>query len=432
MACPLSGSFLLSEIPGQSILRDRSSAIDMARPIIRVEQHIGVEAAVCTGVAGRSGLIDDEQYRICVAIQFHLTNMLGVSRSLSLDPVLLARARPVRRTPGTQGAGKRLLVHPGEHEDVSSAGLLSDGWHETSIVLPQTGSNGGVEARGGDRTIMSCGNRVPTGRGCVGAVVIIWVAHTITTRVGKSIIRHVTHCCLWSWQNGAKRDASMPMLPGKDTTMSLAQSERAGLAGDLDRLGPDAPTLDKGWTTNDLLTHMLLRENDPLAIPGMAVDLLDETTTARARRLEASTTFDERVAQFRRGPKPWSAFRIPLLDRVANGAEFFVHHEDVLRAEEGWSPRELGHQTQTHLARIVKQHARLLLRRSPVGVRVEMTGQSGDLHTLMVRPGSRIVTVVGEPAEVLLHCYGRKSVAQVTVLGERESVEAFLQTECSV
>ena len=106
--------------------------------------------------------------------------------------------------------------------------------------------------------------------------------------------------------------------------MSLAQSERAGLAGDLDRLGPDAPTLDKGWTTNDLLTHMLLRENDPLAIPGMAVDLLDETTTARARRLEASTTFDERVAQFRRGPKPWSAFRIPLLDRVANGAEFFL------------------------------------------------------------------------------------------------------------
>ena len=103
-----------------------------------------------------------------------------------------------------------------------------------------------------------------------------------------------------------------------------------------------------------------------------------------------------------------------------------------MRAEEGWSPRELGHQTQTHLARIVKQHARLLLRRSPVGVRVEMTGQSGDLHTLMVRPGSRIVTVVGEPAEVLLHCYGRKSVAQVAVLGERESVEAFLQTECSV
>ena len=68
--------------------------------------------------------------------------------------------------------------------------------------------------------------------------------------------------------------------------MSLAQSERAGLAGDLDRLGPDAPTLDKGWTTNDLLTHMLLRENDPLAIPGMAVDLLDETVELLQQTVE--------------------------------------------------------------------------------------------------------------------------------------------------
>ena len=48
--------------------------------------------------------------------------------------------------------------------------------------------------------------------------------------------------------------------------MSIAQDERAGLAADLSRLGPDAPTLCKGWTARDLLTHLLLRENDPLAI----------------------------------------------------------------------------------------------------------------------------------------------------------------------
>lgn len=200
---------------GNPSQEDRSCATDSARSIIRVEQHIGVEATVRTSVAGRSGLIDDEQYRICVAIQFHLTNMLGVSRSLSLDPVLLARARPVRRTPSARGAGKGLLVHPGQHEDVTSAGLLSDGRHETSIVLPQTGSDGGGKARGGGRTIGGCGNHVFHGRGRVGAVAMVGVAHTITTRVGKSIIRHVTHCCLWSWQNGAKRDASMSMLPGK-------------------------------------------------------------------------------------------------------------------------------------------------------------------------------------------------------------------------
>ena len=36
--------------------------------------------------------------------------------------------------------------------------------------------------------------------------------------------------------------------------MSIAQDERAGLAADLSRLGPDAPTLCKGWTARDLLT----------------------------------------------------------------------------------------------------------------------------------------------------------------------------------
>ena len=40
--------------------------------------------------------------------------------------------------------------------------------------------------------------------------------------------------------------------------MSIAQDERAGLAADLSRLGPDAPTLCKGWTARDLLTHLLL------------------------------------------------------------------------------------------------------------------------------------------------------------------------------
>lgn len=68
--------------------------------------------------------------------------------------------------------------------------------------------------------------------------------------------------------------------------MSIAQDERAGLAADLSRLGPDAPTLCKGWTARDLLTHLLLRENDPLAVPGMAVNVFDAVTQARADRLE--------------------------------------------------------------------------------------------------------------------------------------------------
>ena len=128
--------------------------------------------------------------------------------------------------------------------------------------------------------------------------------------------------------------------------MSIAQDERAGLAADLSRLGPDAPTLCKGWTARDLLTHLLLRENDPLAVPGMAVNVFDAVTQARADRLEASGSFENLVARFAHGPGRFSVFRIPGLDSAANSMEYFIHHEDLLRAQPDWRPRELGHRTE--------------------------------------------------------------------------------------
>ena len=99
--------------------------------------------------------------------------------------------------------------------------------------------------------------------------------------------------------------------------MSIAQDERAGLAADLSRLGPDAPTLCKGWTARDLLTHLLLRENDPLAIPGMAVSVFDAVTRTRADKLEASGSFEDLVTRFAHGPGRFSVFRIPGLDSAA-------------------------------------------------------------------------------------------------------------------
>ena len=171
--------------------------------------------------------------------------------------------------------------------------------------------------------------------------------------------------------------------------MSIAQDERAGLAADLSRLGPDAPTLCKGWTARDLLTHLLLRENDPLAVPGMAVNVFDAVTQARADRLEASGSFENLVARFAHGPGRFSVFRIPGLDSAANSMEYFIRHEDLLRAQPDWRPRELGHRTELRLADIIRKYGRALARRSPVGVRVEMTGQT-DPVTL--HPGDRIVT----------------------------------------
>lgn len=214
--------------------------------------------------------------------------------------------------------------------------------------------------------------------------------------------------------------------------MSLASTERAALADDLDRLGPAAPTLCQGWLADDLLSHLLIRENDPIGALAGRAGLFDEIEARRKEKLEHSGSFTDRVQQFRTGPGRLSVFRIPGVDRAANGAEYFIHHEDLLRAQPDWTPREVGRQTQAHLAAALKRMGRLLARRSPVGVRAELTDQTGSLHQVWLHPGSRIVTLVGLPSEVLLYCFGRIDAAQVEILGEPETVEAFGSADLSV
>ena len=47
--------------------------------------------------------------------------------------------------------------------------------------------------------------------------------------------------------------------------------ERKQLADLLDELGPDAPTLLSPWTTRDLASHLVLRERDFVAAPGLVI-----------------------------------------------------------------------------------------------------------------------------------------------------------------
>jgi hypothetical protein len=47
--------------------------------------------------------------------------------------------------------------------------------------------------------------------------------------------------------------------------------ERARLCDLLDELGPEAPTLLAPWTTRDLAAHLVLREHDSLAGPGLVL-----------------------------------------------------------------------------------------------------------------------------------------------------------------
>lgn len=201
--------------------------------------------------------------------------------------------------------------------------------------------------------------------------------------------------------------------------MSLASDERAAICDELARSGPDRPTLCTGWTTRDLLAHLLVRERQPWAAPGIVLPPL-APITEHAMQGYAAAPWRDMIEDLRTGPPPWSPYRVGKVDEFANAAEFFVHHEDVRRGEPGWAPRDPDPARDAQLWALLGRTGRLLLRRSPVGVVLRRP----DGAQQVVRTGPGLVTVVGEPGELLLHAFGRDAV-RVELQGADADVESY-------
>ncbi len=201
---------------------------------------------------------------------------------------------------------------------------------------------------------------------------------------------------------------------------SLAAQERRHLTTLSRKVGPDAPTLCEGWTVRDLVAHLVVREGDLLAVGVAVPQLAGALERERVRRSESD--FTQLVDKLRSGPPLLSVFKVPGVDRVANGSEFFIHHEDVRRAQPGWEPRALPVQVQDGLWRLVQVAGRLAVIRASVGVVAERS-DTGARVTL--RGGTPAVVVRGAPAEVLLFVHGRREHAQVELIGDEAALAAL-------
>ncbi len=206
-------------------------------------------------------------------------------------------------------------------------------------------------------------------------------------------------------------------------TMTAAQHERIGLAALFAEVGHDAPTLCGGWQTKDLLAHLVMRESRLDAVPGILVSALS-TYTARVQRQTAARDWNTLLEQFRTGPPTLSPYR--LLDSLVNAMEFFVHHEDVRRAGDGWEPRTLPADQQDGLWLRLRLIARLGYRHSPVGVVL----QREDGTSITAKSGPHAVTLVGPPGELVLHASGRDAV-RLEPLGAAADVDAVLSLDRS-
>lgn len=197
--------------------------------------------------------------------------------------------------------------------------------------------------------------------------------------------------------------------------------ERRELCDLFEELGPSVPTLLEGWSAHDLAAHLVLRERDLVAGPCLVLPGPFARFAERRRaRLAAREDFTWLVGRIRSGP-PIGFFRIGWVRSMANLNEFFVHHEDVRRANSR-GPRGLTPAMDAALWRNVLRGSRYLSRRlHACGLEIEWAGTN---QRVRVRPGEPTALLSGLPGELLLYFFGRQGAAQVELGGPPEAVAA--------
>jgi len=206
-------------------------------------------------------------------------------------------------------------------------------------------------------------------------------------------------------------------VTGADAKRVL-EGERAALCDTLERLGPDAPTLCEGWTTADLAAHLVVRERNPLAGPGIVFGGPFASYTASAMEKEKAKGYEVLLATLRGGPPGYMKSTMAAL----NVNENWVHHEDARRAN-GDAPRPEDPDTAAVLAGVVRRTAKFGTRRiKPCGLALELPDEM-----IIVRAGHPTAVMHGAIGECVLYLAGRRGAAVVTLEGDPDAIQT-LQT----
>jgi uncharacterized protein (TIGR03085 family) len=210
----------------------------------------------------------------------------------------------------------------------------------------------------------------------------------------------------------------------------LAQAERSALCDLFLEVGPDHPTLCGAWTTSHLAAHLVIRERNPLAGPGIVLGgpfaayterALDKTRTTRA--------FEDLVATVRSGPP----FPLRLVDGQINLVEYFVHLEDVRRAAGGWEPRAGTEALEEALWAMQGAATKLMVRGlQDVALTLRRPDGAGGHDEKAIRTKGRPASITGPATEIVLFLYGRRDEARVALDGDPEAVTELREGKLGV
>jgi uncharacterized protein (TIGR03085 family) len=194
---------------------------------------------------------------------------------------------------------------------------------------------------------------------------------------------------------------------------TLAQEERNELCDLMLQTGPDAPTLCHGWTTRDLAAHLVVRERRPDAAAGIVIKRV--AAYGEKVRLEAADQpWEQLVETVRSGPPKWSPQRLQSVDKFTNSVEYFVHHEDVRRAADGWEPRALAPDTESALWAMLRRGSRMMVRKVPMGL-VLATPDGQQAVVRKAKAGQPTATITAPVGELVMFLSGRQDHARVQI-----------------
>jgi uncharacterized protein (TIGR03085 family) len=197
---------------------------------------------------------------------------------------------------------------------------------------------------------------------------------------------------------------------------TVARAERLLLCDLALEVGADAPTLCGDWDVKELVAHLLVRERSLLGAPGIIVPPLAGLTEREMART-ARSNLPTLVGKLRKGH---SMLALPVIDPLVNTLEYYVHHEDIRRAQPEWEPRVLDRPTSAALWRAISVSGRGLVR--PAGVPVTIRDlESGKSATL--RRGDDPVTVSGRVGEIVMFLHGRRQTVGLELTGPEASIQ---------
>lgn len=194
--------------------------------------------------------------------------------------------------------------------------------------------------------------------------------------------------------------------------MSLATRQRAALCDLMAELGANAPTRCEGWRVADLAAHLWIREHRPSALLGIGLARFADHTRRLQQESLHEKGFPALVQELRR---PGWVMRP--LDGPVNAVEFFIHHEDVLRANN--RSQQVSAPEQAQLWRTARVLAFKVQRAWGGQLHVHPIGSRSVRHGR----GERPVHLSGRPSELLLFLTGRE--ADVTITAEPAAAQEF-------